>query len=240
MLRFKLFFVLLGLSAATGLAADSTTGEIVSLDARSVFVPIGFDDNDEVEAVVEGFLPNDCYRLTAATTEIDRENKVITIVPKARYFETTCVLTRIPFHFTANFGQLTEGSYTIKVSGPAASLTEDLVVRHSFNPTPDDFSYIPVDSVHVDLDRVTHKMVATIKGRLTSTCMRWSESRIEDNGKTINILPILTYEALSRCDAIEEDFERTVVLPDSISRGRHLLHVRSLNGRAVNTLFFKL
>lgn len=222
------------------LADDPSPGELVNVNARTVFVPIGFDDNDETEVIVEGYLPNGCYRLTQPEILVDHAAMRISVRPMARFFDAPCVDMLVPYFFEAKVGQLTQGNYTVEVVGADSTLTERVPVRHAFGPGPDDFSYVPVDDVKVELDRVNHQMVATVRGRFTSSCMRWVETRLEDNGKTINLLPILAIDDLENCDQIEAPYERQVVLPASISRGRHLLHVRTMNGQAINTLFFKL
>jgi hypothetical protein len=151
-----------------------------------------------------------------------------------------CVEILVPFRYTVHLGLLAEGEYKVEVPGPGITLSERLPIKQACGRGPDDFPYVPVDSVEVNLDRVHHRMVATVRGRFTNTCMRWAESRIEDHGKTINLLPILAIDALDRCDPLETSYERKVVLPATMRWGRHMLHVRTLNGQAVNDIFYKL
>ncbi len=237
-MRRTLFLAIFPLFSSLPALADD--GELVNVDSRTVFAPIGFDDNDEAEIVIEGFLPGDCYKVSSPDVAVDVDAKLITVKSMARRFAVPCIEILVPFHYTVRLGLLGEGQYKITVPGPEITLQEALPVRHAFGPGPDDFPYVPVDSVDVHLDRVAHHMVATVRGRFTSSCMRWVESRVEDNGRTVNLLPILAIDALDRCDPTETSYEQTVVLPDSIRWGRHLLHVRTLNGQAVNHIFFKL
>lgn len=233
-------FYLVAAGWLVALPALADEGTLVNVDSRTVFAPIGFDDNDEAEVVVEGFLPADCYRITAPDVALDLETKQVVVKSMARKFDVPCVEILVPFHYTVRLGLLEAGEYQIIVPGPEVTLNERLPVKIAVRPGPDDFPYVPVDSVEVNLDRVEHHMVATVRGRFTNTCMRWAEARVEDNGKTVNLLPIMALDALDHCDSVETAYEQKVVLPDSIRWGRHLLHVRTLNGQAVNHIFFKL
>ena len=48
----------------TSSAADAKDpGELVPVDVRTVFAPDGFDNNDETELVLDGYLPSSCYKI---------------------------------------------------------------------------------------------------------------------------------------------------------------------------------
>lgn len=225
------------LAPVTGFADE---GSLVNIDSRTVFAPIGFDDNDEAEVVVEGFLPGNCYKISSPEITIDTLAAKVEVRTMARFFDVPCLEILVPFHYTAKLGLLPAGTYKVEVPGPTETLRETLPVRQAVRPGPDDYPYAPVDSVEVNLDRVEHHLVATVRGRFTNSCMRWAEAKVENHGKTVNLLPILAIDALDRCEPVETAYEQKVVLPDDIRWGRHLLHVRTLNGQAVNHIFFKL
>ncbi len=56
-----LILPLLGASFAR--ADEPAAPPLVSVTVRAVYAPSGFDDNDEAQVVLDGFLPNTCYRL---------------------------------------------------------------------------------------------------------------------------------------------------------------------------------
>jgi hypothetical protein len=143
----------------------------------------------------------------------------------------------VPYWFEARLGALAEGSYKITVNDGAVG--ETLAVAEATNAGPDDFLYAAIDAVTVDRQEGSSDLIAKIEGRFTNSCMVMDELRLIDNGKTINLLPIMKMEDGDDCHAIELDFRRMVTLPESVTAGRHLLHVRSLNGKAVNYLFSK-
>lgn len=220
-------------------ADDPANGAVVNVNASYVFAPVGFDDNDEVELVIDGYLPSGCYRVTQPEVSVDHEAQTILIKPMARYFDVPCIEALVPYFAEIKVGQLTNGNYAITVAGPDRTLTDALPVVLASGPGPDNFTYAPVDEVRVETDATGH-LVAILQGRFTSRCMEWGEVRAEDQGKTILILPILTIAADTPCQASEIPYTKLVPLPSTVTRGRHLLHVRTLNGQAVNKLFFAL
>ncbi len=228
-------------SLATAQADESRTGELVRIDATTVFVPIGFDDNDEAEVVVEGFLPSGCYRQAKPEVTIDHAARTVEITPMARQFGAPCVQVLVPYFFEVKLGQLEPGPYAVEVQGVTTSLTESLQVKRAIGTSPDDFDYLPVDDVRVDRNADTGALEAVIYGRITNRCMSWSRAIVEDNGKTVNILPIMAFDTTpgANCRTVEMRFKQTIALPETVSTGRHLLHVRSLNGDAMNRLFEK-
>lgn len=233
-------FVLLGVGMALSmeLAADGPlNGDVVPIAALRAFAPVGFDDNDSAIVVIDGYLPSGCYRLARPEVEVDHNNKVVRITPMARFFDFACVDALIPFNQEISLGMLPVGHYEILVLEGA--IKESLDIAEATNAGPDDYLYAPVDSANVERDPQTNKLSAKIEGRLTNSCMRWREIKVIDTGKTINLLPILDVTDDGTCSPVEVPFSKVIDIPESVTNGRHLLHVRSLNGQAVNQLFYK-
>ena len=224
----------IGSGAFSAPAADPANGAVVEMPARYVFAPKGFDDNDEAVVTIDGYLPSGCYRLVRPEVNIDSVTKAVTIKPMARFFDVPCVEALVPYSVEVQLGVLSVGEYTI-----AAGVTpvgEELAVTEAINAGPDDYLYAPVDEVAILRDEATGTLTAELKGRFTNSCMTWDNVVVQDNGKTVNILPIILM-AETDCTAGEAPFRKLVELPNTITAGRHLLHVRSLNGRAINFLF---
>lgn len=227
---------------------------LAPVPARYAFVPVGFDDNDEAQVVIDGYLPSGCYRLTGPDVVVDRAMKTIKIRPLARYFDIPCVEALIPYQLEVNLGVLPEGRYVLSLNhngyrrnpNPTPSLPgPDLLhqtfeITHAKQTTPDDELYAPVDSVRVSSSSGDRNLRATIEGRLTSTCMKWKELRIQDHGPTINLIPVIEMASPppEGCQNVEIFYQKEIPLPPTLTPGRHLLHVRSLNGRALNALFY--
>lgn len=228
-----------GMLAAPVLADEPHDGQLVEVEAKYVFAPVGFDDNDEAVVVVDGYLPSGCYKLTRPEVVVDRATKSVKIRPMARYFDVPCIEALVPYHFDVKLGVLPVGNYAVTVAAGGRTLTESMAVAEATSSGPDDYLYAPIDEVSVAAEPTTGKLTATLQGRFTRSCLVWDEVKVIDTGKTINVLPIMKLETQGPCDPAEIPFKKTIDLPGTIVPGRHLLHVRSLNGQAVNILFYK-
>jgi hypothetical protein len=227
--------------AATGLATadEPGNGAAVAVSGRYIFAPEGFDDNDEAVVTVDGYLPSGCYRLLRPEVTTDRATKTVTITPMARFFDIPCVEALIPYNFEVQLGVLPFGDYRVVLGGTDIAVTEALKVTEATNAGPDDYLYAPVDGAIVHRDANTGIMTAELTGRFTNSCMEWEDVRVIDNGKSVNVLPVITMNTDDReCTVGEYPFRKVVELPAVTATQRKLLHVRSLNGRAINLLYY--
>ncbi len=225
----------LALCAGTSLADDPSTGTLVAINADSSFVPVGYDDNDDVVVVLDGHLPDSCHKVSHTEVLKDPATNKITVVQYARRYPGVCLESLIPFASEANMGILPTGTFSVTSPGTTA---EKLLVTEATSAGPDEFLYAPVDSAKVTFDDVTGTYRGILEGRFTNTCMRIKEVVVVDSGKTIEVLPKMEIvEAPEGCQVTEVPFSWSLDLPKGISIGRHLMHVRSLNGKSVNKMF---
>jgi hypothetical protein len=211
---------------------------VVGVNAKYLFVPDGFDSNDDVVAVIDGYLPDTCHKLMTPEVTKDAVTGKIQIQAKAKDFSGACFDVTVPFTTVINLGNLAEGKYTVD-AGPVAG-KENLNVKLATKPGQDDFLYAPVENARVAF--TPDQAVAYLEGRLTSSCMSFDKVEVIPQGKTIVVLPILQVRNASAsegfCKPVDVPFERKVQLPE-LAEGRYLLHVRSLNGGSINTVFTK-
>ena len=102
-----------------------------------------------------------------------------------------------------------------------------------------DFMYAAVESATVNTD-TPHRYSVSLEGRLTNTCLKLRKPKVIATGKTIQILPVMDLLKPTPgtvCRRMEKPFNVTVELPEPAKPGRYLVHVRSLNGQAVNEVF---
>jgi hypothetical protein len=126
------------------------------------------------------------------------------------------------------------GDYQVKAFGAAA---QALAIKEASNSGPDDFLYAPVDSVRVDHEEVEGEFSATLQGRFTNTCMKIDDVKIIGDSKSLVALPVMKMISGDNCRDQEVPFSWKVDLPSNLPAGRHLLHVRSLNGKSINQVF---
>ena len=67
--------------------------------------------------------------------------------------------------------------------------------------------------------------------------MKMESVKVINSGKTIEVLPVMSMDANAQCLDVEVPFLEEIVLPRDLTIGRHLVHVRSLNGKSVNAVF---
>ncbi len=205
--------------------------------ARLLFIPNGFDDNDVSEVVIDGYLPNGCYRVTEPKVEFFAARREFVITPMARYFNMPCIEALVPFTQDVHLGVLPVGAYTVKVASGAQSNPPvgALRVSEALSAGPDDYLYAPVEAVSVRSEE--GEFIASISGRFTVGCMRLDRVEFRESNRTLALLPIAVAEGV--CIDQDRPFHADVRLPKITENGRYLLHVRSLSGKALNTVFYK-
>jgi hypothetical protein len=226
----KIFYSLvLFCNLGHAMAAD---GSLISTSSERTFIPRGFDDNDQTLIVIEGRLPNDCYRLETPEIKTDHANHEIFVQPKAAYYNWLCLEVLVPWTQVVTIGKLEAGDWSLKVgtSRPA----EAFAIKHSSTLSPDDFVYAPVDTLNIDV--TSQFAVATIRGRFASRCAELQEVKLIDSGNTIEVLPIMKAGTARNCEQKDQQFEYKFELPIK-SSGRYLVHVRSLNGQSINQVY---
>lgn len=214
--------------------------DLVPIEAVDLFVPNGFDANDEIVVVIDGYLPDSCFRLTRPDVSVERESKTIKVTQMARKFPGPCLVPLVPFTNIITVGALEAGDWTVTTN--RGILNQNLHVSADTSGAgqfgPDSYLYAPVDTVSV-VAGGDGSFVAKITGRFTNGCMKLDEVKVMQKGRVVELLPILDEEAMrdSQCTTIEKPFTKTVKLPAELEVGRNLVHVRSLNGNSVNTVF---
>lgn len=208
------------------------------IETQSLFVPVGFDDNDEVVAVADGFLFNPCHKLTTSVVTRDLATKRIIVEVKARTEQPICDWDfRVPFTTVLHLGTLPADDYTVQTED--GKLKTKLTVTPAKKPAVDDELYAPVDRARVALNE-DGKFEAIIEGHFLDTCSTIGEPELINSGKTLELLPVMMRAKAGhhegQCEPREVPFEVRKSLPDLLP-GRYLLHVRSLNGQSVNVVF---
>jgi hypothetical protein len=234
--RRKMKYLLSLMALVFGVTVSHSTYAIapkmVNITPQAVFVANGFDDNDQVSVTVDGYLPDTCFRLEPALIEKDLANGKIIVQPRAQVFPGICQDMLVPFTTTVSLGSVPQGSFQIATLDGVNRAS--LQVKTATAPGPDDYLYAPVDSARVQV--INSKLHALIQGRFTDTCSIIGEMRLQNSGKTLELLPIMRRDTSAGCEKKEIVFEKAVELP-SLATGRYLLHVRSLHGQAVNDVF---
>ena len=221
----------------TAFAGKVAANEIVDVSVNHVFAPTGFDDNDQAQVVVDGMFPNSCYQIAPSSFTIDQENWAIKVYPKAEVRDAVCMQVLVPFSQVIDLGVLPKGDWTIQTGD--SEHTKALNIKEANNAGPDDELYAAIDNAFVTYDHEVGSDVVILEGRYTNSCMTWKKSQvIHEAPDVIEILPIVRIDLVEDCEDIEYAFKNVKVpLPNTLTSGRYLLHIRSMHGRAVNRVF---
>lgn len=208
--------------------------KLVATAYDKTYIPNGFDDNDRVQIVAEGLFANTCYRPAPANVVINTPSKTITLSPSAFYYSGMCLMVLVPYDQVLNLGILPHGHYTVLQSGERKPLAE-FDIRKAISPNADDYLYAPISQAYYH--RVAHQNVVTISGSFTNSCLHLENVKVTTQPDVIVIQPIAEVTERNDCKQGVFPFEKSVNVGD-LKAGRYLLHVRSLNGQAVNSIVF--
>jgi|HubBroStandDraft_6_1064221.scaffolds.fasta_scaffold510832_1 hypothetical protein len=208
--------------------------EKVFIGSDNLFVPNGFDSNDNVEVVVTGDLPNTCYLRPEGKVAVSDTKILITMMAtKVSGEETNCIMAVVPYMVSVPLGQLSEGYYSVLVNPqtPAEKNGSLHVARPNYNSI-NNFPYANV--MHIEAVSGQDKII--LKGVHPSGCMEIERVEIYANDKrdTYSILPIIK-ATMPICDQMMTSFSYTLDLPPS-PHAKQLLHVRKIDGTAINYL----
>jgi hypothetical protein len=222
--------ILLSLIFSISSLADNTPVK-VDTSMGQAYIPDGFDDNDNVQIVGAGVFPNSCYRPADPDVQVNIEKKEITLTPKAYMYNGYCLQVLLPFEMTFNLGPLKAGTYSIKKLGGTA--LGELVVRTSLTPDADDYMYAPIGQAFFNSTPEANTVILT--GQFPLSCMKIKEIKSQVQPNVLVIQPIVEIDHDMNCEKGQFDFKVSEDL-GPIKHGKYLLHIRSMNGKSVNSL----
>jgi hypothetical protein len=225
---------LLGAQLSFGDQLLPTAPETVTVAFAKVFVPSGFDDNDRTQITIEGVFPNTCYKVGPYATQIDLKTRTITIQQQAYRYQGICLQVVVPFHQVVDLGLIPQGEYKIvdSASGSALSVIRIDIAKKS---EPDEYLYAPITDAFITTDPENGIHTLGIQGAFTDRCTVFEDIKVNYTADVIVVQPIVKRIGARSCAKDKTRFMRTVQLKESLT-GMYLLHVRSMNGQAINKM----
>lgn len=199
---------------------------------NKLYVPNGFDSNDHVQVVGEGLFRNSCYRPADTKVKVDQDRRQIFVGPAAYEYSGFCLQVVLPFDRVLDIGILKPGAYEFVQISDGAKLGS-IQVRKATSDMADDYIYAPISQAFFRQKGLKSEIYLT--GDFPNSCMALDEVRVDVQKDVIVVLPIAKYGSNVDCQDGKFHFEKMVQV-DLIKPGRYLLHVRSMNSNAVNTL----
>jgi len=226
-------------SITTPIMADTSPLEIVAPIDR-IFVPNGFDDNDNVEVILHGEFRNTCYRVGhAGAKQLEGTNDIIVWATAYHYPQEDCAQVITPFIQTVRLGVMAAGTYRI-IFEERPEITQSLRIEDASTSAPDDHFYAPVEFADVQMNQQTGQHEMVVYGsfpRMFIGCALFQEIRvIQQASDMMVVLPILRTTTGEECVNAPVRFRRVVPLGRTLQTDG-LLHVRVLSGNSINRFF---
>lgn len=248
--------LLAAVAPQAGFAGPSRSDSIrVEIPLKTLLSPrYGFEQKNNIDVVLYGALPNGCYTLADTVIEKAADEHTINVKQFAnRETQGMCAqassLTEqmqlvIPFTNDVSMGQLGVGTYNLNYLSEDGTLrARPLEISANITSTPDTLPYAATLAVDAPvMINAGDELKVTIRGLLNSTCTRLNdEVHVLNENDVLVLLPTVHVETGVMCAQVMIPFEKEVNLgktpQENISENSpavRLIHVRSMNGKALN------
>jgi hypothetical protein len=219
------FFLLAMLLSSTVFAYEK-----VKINGQ-LYLAEGFDDNDLVEVVVVGKLPNTCYR--NPTYEIERNNNQYAVRLFAHYVPLPegCRDVAIAYTETITFGMMYAGQYDLSLVNKRETQNKKLEIKAASTYLVDDFLYGNVSGI---IENETNREVELV-GVNPVSCLVFDKMTSEVQDSMIILRPL--FKEVGRCVNKSTPFKIKYQVPYANNVQGLLLHVRVMDGRSYNYLY---
>ncbi len=201
----------------------------VPVSLQGVYAVEGFDDNDRVQVTVHGVLPTTCYKVSKSEAKVDATHSVIRLAQQAFFYESDCLRIPSPFTDVVIVGIIEAGKYSLVDDRTGKTLGE-LTITAATRPEADDFLHAGVEDAYILSQGSFNEII--LQGKFLDSCTSYQESKINYTKHSIIVQPIAKREGAD-CQAGEYNLTQHISIPSSIN-GKYLLHVRAMNGQAIN------
>jgi hypothetical protein len=218
---------------------------------EQAFIPeLGYDDNDNIEIVIDGKLPNACFELHTTRIEIDQQNYKINLKQSMQVKDihecqpqqqNQAGIFQWPIQYTTTvaLGNLLAGTYKLYFNNGATTKHKTFKVAKANHTGLDDTLYAPVSDAFIpELMYVGDQAHVVLTGILTNSCMNFNQDiEVSKIGNVFIILPKMTFITDQYCHPTMLPLQSIVNLGELTQEGRYLIHIRSTSGRSVNKVF---
>lgn len=227
----KKLIIILGLISSPLFASHSQKVMQTQVPVDHLYVPKGYDSNDNIELVVEGYLPNLCYKNPSSVVNVDGNTINVSIIANSTDFEgAQCAEMIVPFSHVFTVGLLHKGNYNVVVNGEHST---SLFVTESSSDAIDEDIYANVEHIK----QIPGEQRVVIKGHHPSFCLEFDRFEITHNDKDVYSVRPITKKITDFCPKKMIPFEYEMEVPNELKRNRVLIHVRSMSGNSVNSIY---
>lgn len=220
-------------ASAPAPANEAQPGALVEeTQLESLYVPSGYDDNDNIQIVGEGLFLDECHRYRDTFVDIDVDRGLILLRPQAEVRDGNCLQVVKPYEAVVTLGRIPAGDYKI-LQGDRHDSIGHLRVDKAQSEGIDDHAYAPVGKVEFKSHMSSSGV--RISGMFNSSCQELVDMPITIQDNVIVIMPIVDRNRSVDCVKGNYPFEGVTYL-DFMGAGKYLLHIRSMNGQSYNKI----
>ncbi|TVQ79971.1 MAG: hypothetical protein EA369_03640 [Bradymonadales bacterium] len=233
-------------------SAGAGSPVLVPAPIKNVYIPMGFDDNDITQVVVEGSFESACYRAGPSHVWKDPLQNRIAFHLEAYYYpEGFCAEVMTPYLEVIDIGELSKGVHQIflrpELQGLELKEVGQMPVAEALSERRDEYLYAPVDSIAIVENSLGRRRDLLVMGTFTNSCMRFNRNierekpgfrRVSLTAQNLlEVLPVLhDIEDTTNCRDIEEAFVERLSIPQHIQGDRYLFHIRTMSGKSFNKI----
>ena len=213
--------------AARALAAQ----EIITAPVSRIFVPKGYDNNDNIELLVRGTLPDSCHARNRYEVEVQGEAITISITA-TRTPDGPCQKIDIPYLENVTVGSLQAGTYQVRVNDV---LQAKLTGSEAASTSLDDHLYGMIQYVDLGFTGGTNGQFFLVG--TAPACLALDRIETISNGTdTLSVLPIMKKNT-QNCGGARRSINLAVNSDISgLDSKEVLLFVRTMDGKSVHAL----
>lgn len=212
---------------------------------QKVFVPQGFDDNDNVEVILHGHFPNSCMKSGPVEVNVNADSRVISVKPEVFVYESSlCLELEVPFIQRVAVGNLAVGSWRVEVVGNVVKEPLPLDIARARSAAPDEALYAPVEDVVLLPDERGggHRVVVSGLWPQAPQGQCFDIAKIESRLGPDNVLVVLPIAELHREGECQVPANRNrrfsgSAIVDQRLADDVLVHVRVMNGESLNKFY---
>ncbi len=243
------FGLLLSVVSTVSNASITPTSKTIEIAIEELMAPaMGYDDNDNIQVVVHGSLPNACYNVGKTEFEYVDPQTVLVKQFAIKKLDGICAEERlipehmkviVPYTSELSMGRMSAADYRfIYIDSQGEKKTRPLNVKVADLPAVDDFNYALVTNESFsDVYFAQQEVKVTLTGVLNSSCTELDEGfKVQKEDDVFVIMPMLKVKKDQFCAQVLRPFSKVVNL-GKLPVGHYLVHTRSMNGRSVNRVF---
>lgn len=232
LIRTTLAIIAIAFTIQAKAEAEDNTPKTEPISFGKVYIPNGFDNNDNVQITGEGMFPNTCYRYATTSVQVDHTAKTIRLNTEAFKYPGMCLQVIVPFDRVVDVGILKEGDYSVITNNDNQTVGR-VSIHSSKTKNADDFLYASVSQAYFQSKNSVNKVF--LSGNHPSRCLKIKEVKSDVQSDVVIIQPIVEMDPSEHCVGGQFPYETSVDV-GSMKPGRYLLHVRTINGKSVNNL----